>query len=277
MRSSASSTGSNSADRPPDRRGVYAVPADGRREPLGGDLRSRVDPGRALVNRGEVWWVGRPEVARRPHLVLDPRRRDHIPGHRHPVPGDANEPRHRLGGRARPADGMPGTLRPLARQHSRHRQVAFVEPICTLTPERMASVCQRSTTQPAAAEDRLPPKKGDQPHVPQHQAAPQLRPTRDRRRGARCGAPVRAQDQRHDEAVEGERGGRSSAPCARSRTSRATCSTTSSRRRRRATARSRRRGRRPGPRSASAPQRPERRRRSLRRQCGADARTSPRR
>ena len=35
---------------------------------------------------------------------------------------------------------------------------------------------------------------------------PQLRATRDRRRGARGRAPVRAQDQRHGEAVEGERG-----------------------------------------------------------------------
>ena len=63
----------------------------------------------------------------------------------------------------------------------------------------------------------------------EHQATPQLRSTRDRRRGARSRAAVRAQDQRRDEAVEGERSRPSSGPCARSRTSRATCSTTSSR------------------------------------------------
>ena len=43
-------------------------------------------------------------------------------------------------------------------------------------------------------------------HVPEHQDAAQLRAARDRGGDPRRGAPVRAQDQRRDEAVEGERG-----------------------------------------------------------------------
>ena len=44
-------------------------------------------------------------------------------------------------------------------------------------------------------------------HVPEHQGAPQLRAARDAGRGPRRRSPVRPQDQRRDEAVEGERGG----------------------------------------------------------------------
>jgi hypothetical protein len=43
--------------------------------------------------------------------------------------------------------------------------------------------------------------------VPEHQSAPQLRARRDARGDPRRGAAVRPEDQRRDEAVEGERGG----------------------------------------------------------------------
>ena len=50
--------------------GYTRFPQTAGREPLGGDLRSRVDPGEALVKSRRGGWVARPEVARRPHLVL---------------------------------------------------------------------------------------------------------------------------------------------------------------------------------------------------------------
>ena len=37
---------------------------------MGGGSCDRVDQGRTLVTRGEMWWVERPEHGRRPHLVL---------------------------------------------------------------------------------------------------------------------------------------------------------------------------------------------------------------
>lgn len=37
---------------------------------MGGRRRPRRDRGRALVARGEIWWVEHPEAARRPFLVL---------------------------------------------------------------------------------------------------------------------------------------------------------------------------------------------------------------
>ena len=109
---------------------------------MGGDLRDRFHPGGALVNRGEVWWVERPEVGRRPHLVLT---RDAaisvltsvltVPATR-TIRGIASEVE--IG----PDDGMPDHC---ALTLDNVRVVAkglFVDRICTLGPERMASVCR---------------------------------------------------------------------------------------------------------------------------------------
>ena len=94
------------------------------------------------MNRGEVWWVERPEVGRRPHLVLT---RDTaipvltsvltVPATR-TIRGIASEVE--IG----PDDGMPEFC---ALTLDNVRVVAkglFVERICTLGPERMASVCR---------------------------------------------------------------------------------------------------------------------------------------
>ena len=86
---------------------------------------------------------------------------------------------------------------------------------------------------------------GGQRHVPEHQSAAQLRARRDARGGRGGGAAVRPQDQRLDEAVEGERG------CVRARRrrghgARGGCSL-ARHPRRRATARSRPRRRGPAP------------------------------
>jgi mRNA interferase MazF len=94
------------------------------------------------VKRGEIWWVERPGAGRRPHLVLT---RDvaipvlesvlGVPATRtiRAIPSEVE-----LG----PADGMPercaltlDNLRVLRKAH-------FVDRICTLPPERMASVCR---------------------------------------------------------------------------------------------------------------------------------------
>lgn len=94
------------------------------------------------MNRGEVWWVERPEIGRRPHLILT---RDAaisvltsvltVPATR-TIRGIASEVE--IG----PDDGMPDLC---ALTLDNVRVVAkglFVERICTLGPERMASVCQ---------------------------------------------------------------------------------------------------------------------------------------
>jgi len=94
------------------------------------------------VKRGEVWWVERPEAGRRPHLVLT---RDTaipvlasvlaVPATRtiRGIPSEVE-----LG----PDDGMPercvlalDSVRTLGKG-------AFVERICALGPDRMASVCR---------------------------------------------------------------------------------------------------------------------------------------
>lgn len=94
------------------------------------------------MNRGEVWWVERPEAGRRPHLILT---RDAgvrllttllaVPATR-TIRGIDTEVE--LG----PEDGMPDrcaltldNLRALDKEY-------FIRPICTLSPARMASVCK---------------------------------------------------------------------------------------------------------------------------------------
>src|SRR5216683_2304700 len=56
-------------DRRGDSRGLHAVPPAPAR-PVGRGGGDPLDQGRAVVGRGEVWWVEDPEAGRRPHLVL---------------------------------------------------------------------------------------------------------------------------------------------------------------------------------------------------------------
>ena len=93
------------------------------------------------MNRGEVWWVERPEAGRRPHLILT---RDAaipvltsllaVPATR-TVRGIASEVE--LG----PEDGMPDRCALTLDNARAIAKAFFVERICTLGPERMASVC----------------------------------------------------------------------------------------------------------------------------------------
>ena len=92
------------------------------------------------MNRGEVWWVERPGVGRRPHLILT---RDAaiavltsvltVPATR-TIRGIASEVE--IG----PDDGMPDHCALTLDNVRVAAKGLFVERICTLGPERMASV-----------------------------------------------------------------------------------------------------------------------------------------
>lgn len=103
---------------------------------------ARVHPRRALVRRGEVWWVESPGTGRRPHLVLA---RDAAIG---PLTRVLGVPATRtIRGIASeveigPEDGMPDrcvlsldNTRVLPKRY-------FVERICELGPEQMDRVCR---------------------------------------------------------------------------------------------------------------------------------------
>lgn len=101
-----------------------------------------VDPGRALVRWGEVWWVEDPDVGRRPHLVLTRDRAVPVLHSVIAVPATTTARRVPTEVRVGVEDGMPDdgvltldnlTLMPKA---------FFRERICSLGPERMAQVCQ---------------------------------------------------------------------------------------------------------------------------------------
>jgi len=94
------------------------------------------------VNRGEMWWVERPDAGRRPHLVLT--RDAAIPVLRsviavpvtRTVRGIVTEVE--LG----PEDGMPDRCALTLDNVRAVPKAFFVEPICTLGPARMESVCR---------------------------------------------------------------------------------------------------------------------------------------
>jgi mRNA interferase MazF len=94
------------------------------------------------VKRGEMWWVERPDVGRRPHLILTRDTAIPVLGSVLAVPATRTV-------RGIPSevelgadDGMPDqcaltldNVRTLAKGFFRER-------ICTLRPERMAEVCE---------------------------------------------------------------------------------------------------------------------------------------
>jgi mRNA interferase MazF len=94
------------------------------------------------VNRGEVWWVERPELGRRPHLVLT--RQAAIPvlnallavPATHMVRGIPTEVE--LG----PDDGMPAACALSLDNLTLVPKAMFVERICRLGPDRMSGVCR---------------------------------------------------------------------------------------------------------------------------------------
>jgi len=94
------------------------------------------------VNRGEVWWVERPDVGRRPHLILTRDAAVPVLSTLVAVPATRTirsiDTEVELG----PGDGMPDrcalTLDNLRAIHKEY----FIEPICTLSSELMARVCK---------------------------------------------------------------------------------------------------------------------------------------
>jgi mRNA interferase MazF len=100
-----------------------------------------VDPGGALVRRGEVWWVEHPAAGRRPHLVLTRgvaierlTRVLGVPATRtiRGIPSELE-----LG----PEDGLPDRC-VLSFDNIRVvRKAFFVERICELSPAHMERVC----------------------------------------------------------------------------------------------------------------------------------------
>ena len=96
---------------------------------------------RALVSRGEVWWVDQPNVGRRPHLVLT--RQTAIPV-LHSVLAVPATRRFRgipsevsLG----PEDGMPRSCVLSLDNLTLMPKAFFVERICRLSGQRMHQVC----------------------------------------------------------------------------------------------------------------------------------------
>ena len=94
------------------------------------------------MNRGEVWWVERPAVGRRPHLVLT--RQATIPvlntilavPATRTIRGIATEVR--LG----PADGMPEECALTLDNVTAVPRSLFVERICRLGVDRLNEVCR---------------------------------------------------------------------------------------------------------------------------------------
>jgi len=94
------------------------------------------------VKRGEVWWVEHPETGRRPHLILT--REAAIPVLTSVLTVPATRTIRGIASEVEigPDDGMPDRC---ALTLDNIRVVAkglFIEPICTLNTERMASICR---------------------------------------------------------------------------------------------------------------------------------------
>ena len=94
------------------------------------------------MTRGEMWWVERPEVGRRPHLVLSREAAIPLLATVIAVPATRTirgiETEVEIG----PADGMPDHCVLTLDNVRAIRKEYFVGPICTLGAERMASVCR---------------------------------------------------------------------------------------------------------------------------------------
>jgi mRNA interferase MazF len=94
------------------------------------------------VNRGEVWWVERPEVGRRPHLI---RTRDAaVPVLRSLLAVPASRTIRGIDTEVELGveDGMPDRCALTLDNLRTIDKAFFVQPICTLVPARMTSVCR---------------------------------------------------------------------------------------------------------------------------------------
>lgn len=93
------------------------------------------------MNRGDVWWVERPGVGRRPHVVLT--RDAAIPVLRSVVAAPATRTVRGIPTEVGigPEDGMPDECVLSLDNTTLVPKAFFVEPICRLSAEKMRAVC----------------------------------------------------------------------------------------------------------------------------------------
>jgi mRNA interferase MazF len=94
------------------------------------------------VNRGEVWWVERPEIGRRPHLILTREAAIPVLSSLLAVPATRTVRGIPSEVELGPEDGMPDRCVLTLDNVRAIAKGLFVERICTLGPERMLNVCQ---------------------------------------------------------------------------------------------------------------------------------------
>lgn len=109
---------------------------------MGADVRPGVDRRRALVRRGEVWWVHAPEAGRRPHLILT--RDTAIPVLNSIVGVPATRTIRGIPTEVAlgPEDGMPDECALTLDNVSSLPKTYLERRICELGPETMARVCR---------------------------------------------------------------------------------------------------------------------------------------
>ena len=94
------------------------------------------------MNRGEVWWVERPDEGRRPHLVLTRQIVIPVVNSVLAVPATRTIRSIPTEVELNSDDGMPGGCALSVDNTTLIPKAFFVERICTLGPERMESVCE---------------------------------------------------------------------------------------------------------------------------------------
>ncbi len=100
------------------------------------------DRRRAVVNRGEVWWVEDPESGRRPYLVLTRQTAIPVLNAYLSVPATRSIRGIRTEVRLDEEDGMPTHCALRLDNVSAIPREFFVERICRLGFERMSEICR---------------------------------------------------------------------------------------------------------------------------------------
>ena len=94
------------------------------------------------MNRGEVWWVERPEIGRRPHLVLTRQAAIPVLNTLLAVPASRTVRGIPTEVDLGPDDGMPTACALSLDNLTLVPKAMFLERICRLPPERMSEVCR---------------------------------------------------------------------------------------------------------------------------------------
>ena len=108
---------------------------------MGGGVGPSLDRCRAVVSRGEVWWVEDPVAGKRPHLVLTRDAAIPVLNDLLVVPATRSIRSIPTEVRLDVDDGMPEECVLSLDNATLMPKVFFRERICALSPERMASVC----------------------------------------------------------------------------------------------------------------------------------------